>query len=150
MKKLPMKLIPPTGGTRFIRDYHRRRALRRGVEVDCQVVAERDFRLLGSQTMDLSPEGMLLRSDAEVTLGEEVYVALKPPGSGWWIDAVARVARIVAGRRTGDRGRGIGLEFVSMDPVDRAMLRGRLLGYPPPLPWRAPQADYLAMIQSIT
>jgi hypothetical protein len=39
-----------------------RRTMRRNVHVDCQVVRERDFKLLGERTLDLSTHGMLVVS----------------------------------------------------------------------------------------
>ena len=50
----------------------KRRALRRAVAFDCQVVRERDFVLLGDRGIDLSTDGMLLPSSAAAVLGQPV------------------------------------------------------------------------------
>ncbi len=126
-----------------------RRSVRRAVAVDCQVVAEDGFRLIGEQTLDLSEMGMLVRSDAEVFAGESVIVSLRAPRSRQWLDAEARVVRLVAGRRDRDRGRAVGLRFERMDAMDYAVLSGSLRGLPPPLPGRQLRTDYAAAIRAI-
>lgn len=126
-----------------------RRSVRRAVAVDCQVVAEDGFRLIGEQTLDLSEQGMLVRSDAEVFPGESVIISMRAPRSRQWLDAEARVVRLVAGRRDRDRGRAVGLRFERMDALDYAVLAGSLRGLPPPLPGRLLRADYAAAIRAI-
>lgn len=117
--------------------------------VDCQVVADVGFRLIGEQTLDLSEQGMLVRSDAEVFPGESVIVSVRAPKSRLWVDAEARVVRLVQGRRDRDRGRAVGLRFEHMDAIDKAVLAGSLRGLPPPLPGRQLRADYAAAIRAI-
>lgn len=128
-----------------------RKVVRRAVTTRCEAVADRGFRLLGRTLRDLSPEGAFLEIDAgtEVELGEEVYVSFQAPRTRAWIDARARVVRCVAGRRSGDRARGIGLRFEAIDSVDRALLEGTLCRLPPPVPARHPRADYASAILAI-
>ena len=126
-----------------------RRTIRRAVELPCQVVAEAGFRLLGEQTLDVSVEGILLRSDAPVRIGEAVFVALRAPRGDHWIDAEAVVARVVRGLRARDRGPAIGLRFTQVDPVDAAILAGGLRGLPPPLPRRHRRKDYAGSVVHI-
>jgi hypothetical protein len=124
-----------------------RRALRRGVRVDCQVVRERDFTLVGSRGLDLSPLGMLVMANAPVMTGEPLLVAFRLPRSTWWFDAEATVARVIHGRRPGDAGRCFGVEF---DQVDRALqyfLHTSLHGVAPPLPSREARIDYAATVE---
>ena len=123
-----------------------RRALRRGVRVDCQVVRERDFALVGDRGLDLSPFGMLIRADDSVLTGEPLFVAFRLPQSTWWFDAEATVARVVHGRRPGDTGRCLGIEFDSIDPAVQYFLHTALQGVPPPLPARERRVDYAASI----
>ena len=85
-----------------------RRTLRRSARVHCQVVRDRDFRLVGSHAVDVSPMGMLVASDEVVLTGEPVLVSFRLPRSLYWFDAQATVARVVHGRRPGDRGRCLG------------------------------------------
>ena len=87
---------------------------------------------------DLSLDGALIETqDLDVAIGDEVFLAFKAPRTRFWMDARARVVRLVRGRRREDRGkRGIGIEFVEMDGVYRAVLRGALQYIPPPAPTR--------------
>ncbi|HEY8088229.1 MAG TPA: PilZ domain-containing protein [Polyangiaceae bacterium] len=123
-----------------------RRILRRSVRVDCQVVREHDFKLLGSRGVDLSAEGMLVMAQERVLTGEPVVVSFRLPRSSFWFDAEATVARVVHGRRPGDLGRCFGLSFDTLEPDAQAFLRRALRGVPPPLPARAPRVDYAASI----
>ncbi len=121
-----------------------RRALRRAVGFDCQVVRERDFVLLGERGVDLSTDGMLLPTDAQAVLGEELLVALRVPGTQRWIDTFATVARVVRGGRRGDHGRAIGLVFDALSADDNRLLRWALRRHPPTFPARAMRIDYVA------
>ena len=117
---------------------------RRAVRVDCQVVRERDFKWLGDTGLDLSTDGMFLISNVQTLTGDEVIVSLRVPGTELWVDARATVARVVHGRREGDRCRGIGLRFDPLRVEDQMLLRWVLRRMPPPLPARAPRVDYAA------
>ena len=123
-----------------------RRALRRGVRVDCQVVRERDFTLIGDLGLDLSPLGMLVLGREPVLTGEALVVSFRLPASTWWFDAEATVARVVHGRRPGDSGRCFGLAFDAIDPSVQYFLHTALHGVPPPLPARAQRIDYAKTI----
>jgi hypothetical protein len=123
-----------------------RRALRRGVRVDCQVVRERDFALVGNRGLDLSPFGMLVRADESVLTGEPLIVAFRLPQSAWWFDTEATVARVIHGRRPGDTGHCLGIAFDSIDPAVQYFLHTALRGVPPPLPARERRIDYAATI----
>jgi hypothetical protein len=123
-----------------------RRVMRRAVRVDCQVVRERDFRLIGSRGVDLSPQGMLVMAQEPVLTGEPVFVAFRLPRSAWWFDAEATVARVVHGRRPGDLGRCFALAFESLERDAQAFLQRALRGVPPPVPRREPRVDYAASI----
>ena len=130
----------------LIRLHTERGTLRRAVRTVCQVVAEEGFRLLGEETLDLSPRGLLLRSDAEATIGEPVFVALRTPRGQSWIDATGRVARIVRGTRRRDRGRALGVRFDRLAPIDAALLAASLRGFPPPAPARRVRRDYAGTV----
>lgn len=116
-----------------------RRAFRRFVRLDCQVVREHDFAPLSDLAMDLSTDGMLVRTSSRVLTGEEVIFAFRPPRSNRWVDGVATVARVVHGRRPGDLGRAIGLEFSDIARRDVEHLWECLRGLPPPTPLRDPR-----------
>jgi hypothetical protein len=123
-----------------------RRIVRRSMRVECQVVRERDFRLLGSRAVDLSPMGMLVMAQEKVLTGEPVVVSFRIPLSSRWFDAEATVARVVHGRRPGDLGRCFGLSFDSLEEDATAFLRRALRGVPPHLPRREPRVDYAATV----
>ena len=120
-----------------------RRAQRRTVFVDCQVVREEGFQLVGQRALDLSPRGLFLRTDMKAQPGEELLVTLRIPGTGRWVDTSAKVARVVRGRRRFDQARGIGLEF-ALEGEDERRVREALLRFPPTLPARTARVDYAA------
>jgi PilZ domain len=138
-----------------------RRSMRRSVRVDCQVVREHDFRLIGQRAVDLSDDGMLVLSDAQATsalvsrrgrrldvlTGEEVIVSFRAPTTRLWFDCTATVARVIHGRRPGDWGACVGLSFDGMDEVTRAFLRAELRGLPPPMPGREVRVDYAETVR---
>ena len=113
---------------------NRRGSARRPVRIPCEAVRERDFSQLGRVAVDLSREGMQLRSNARVLTGDAVIVSFFEPTAGRWFDLEAQVARVVHGRRAEDAGRGIGLRFLSMREEDRAALERALRGRVPALP----------------
>ena len=126
-----------------------RSAIRRAIKVPCRVVREMDFQLLGTQTLDLSQDGMLIPSEMGVEVGDECVVSFKATELGIWFDTVATVARVLEGRRPTDRGRAVGLRFRTLDAVHRLILRGHLRKVPPPLPAREQRIDYAATIFKI-
>lgn len=99
----------------------RRRARRVSVELGCQAVTDDDFFLLGDQIVEASTTGLLLRAaDIPAMVGETVIVSFRPPRSEEWIDAEAKVVRLITGRRPG--APGFGLELSSLSPFDRERL----------------------------
>jgi c-di-GMP-binding flagellar brake protein YcgR len=124
-----------------------RRAIRRAVRVDCQVVRERDFKLLGDWALDISSDGMLVVTRDVVLTGEEVIVSFPIPRTRIIVDAQATVARVVHGRRPTDRDRrALGLAFDALEPEYQRLLRAHLRNVPPPLPSRAPRLDYAGAV----
>lgn len=116
-----------------------RREFRRYVRLDCQVVRERDFRLVGDLALDLSTKGMLVRAKTRVLTGEELVVSFKAPRSNRWFDTAATVARVVHGRRPGDYGLCLGIEFHGVGATDREFLFEQLRGRGSPEPLRPPR-----------
>ena len=111
-----------------------RRPQRHAIKLVCQVVRERDFKLVARHVLDLSEVGMLVKPITRVLTGESVIVSFMAPFSRIWIDAEATVARVVHNRRELDHGFGLGLCFDTIDEFSRALLRRNLDGVPPPLP----------------
>jgi hypothetical protein len=133
----------------WVHDSRDRTSVRRQVRAECQAVADEGFRMLGIRTLDLSEHGMLLHSSSPVQIGEQVYVSLRAPNTEEWVDAEAVVVRVVKGRRASDSACGVGLRFVRMDALDRAILAGSLHALPPPVPARGLRKDYAAAVRSI-
>jgi hypothetical protein len=132
----------------FVRK-NERREVRRNVQLTCQIVRERDFSLVSERALDLSPDGMLVATEIELDPGENVLVSFRATELGIWFDTEARVARVVRGRRPGDRGRAAALSFSTLNRVKRFILRGHLRRIPPPLPRRKQRIDWTATVRSL-
>jgi hypothetical protein len=114
----------------------RNRQVRHTLKIDCQVVRERDFRLVADRVENLSGTGMLVTPADPVLTGERVIVSFRSPHSDEWFDFEATVARVVHGRRPGEYSRGLGLRFDAADEGTLAQLQGALGSSPvaPPGP----------------
>jgi len=95
----------------------RRRGYRRRVHIPYgEVVRERDFRVVSSLTLDLSPFGAMVRAERPVLTGEEVIFSLRPARRELWVDVFATVTRVIHGRREADTmGPCLGLAFHDLD-----------------------------------
>ena len=127
----------PTLAERPQRVASRRRPSRHAVCMRCEVVRERDFKLVSRRILDLSETGLLVASDERLLTGESLLVSFRVPFSALWLDAEATVARVVHARRPGDEHRALGLAFESIDGALVDALRKNLRSLPPPLPKRA-------------
>jgi PilZ domain len=110
---------------------HHRRAFRHAVALSCQIVRERDFRLVADVALDLSTDGMLVATELPVLTGEELLVSFRAPRGARWVDAQAVVTRVVHGRRPGERGRRLGIAFEGLGDEVRHLLFRQLSGLPP-------------------
>lgn len=129
---------------------NQRSSMRHAIQLPCQVVREKDFRLLGATTLDLSPDGMRVGSEQDVAVGDKVLVSFRAPTPvELWFDTDATVTRIEHGRRPKDKGRALGLEFGNLSEVARLVLRGNLRRLAPPVPRRDKRIDYAATALSI-
>ena len=144
-----MLQLGPSSGLKFV---HRneRREIRRAIGFACTVVREEDFRIVAHEARDLSPDGMLVSTDRDLAVGENMIVSFRATQLGLWFDTEATVARIIKGRRPGDRGPAVGLQFSTLDRVKRLILRGHLRRVPPPLPRRLQRIDWTATIRSLS
>ena len=107
-----------------------RRPSRHSVKMQCQVVRERDFRLVADRVENLSTWGMLVTPSDPVVTGEKVFVSFQLPHSDVWIDACATVTRVIHGRRPNETSRKLGLEFEDLGPFDRFRIRRALAKSP--------------------
>ena len=108
---------------------------RRLLKHRCQVVRERDFRLIADRVVDLSATGALVMPADPVLTGERVILSFQLPSSLYWIDTEAVVTRVLHGRRPGEHTRGIALELDGLSGLSRFMIE-RALRYLPPAPPR--------------
>jgi hypothetical protein len=111
-----------------------RHAFRHALSLACQVVRLRDFRLVADTALDLSTRGMYAATHERVLTGEELLVSFRVPRSNRWMDVDATVVRVSHGRRPGDRGRALGLQFHGVDERSRRILFEALRFFPPPAP----------------
>jgi hypothetical protein len=116
-----------------------RRSFRRFVRIDCQVVREHDFRLVGDLALDLSTKGMLVRARTRVLTGEELLVAFRPPRCNRWIDSRATIASVVHGLLPGDAWLSFGIEFHGMEMEHEGLLFEQLRGMVAPDAARPPR-----------
>jgi len=108
----------------------RRRPNRHCVQGQCQVVRERDFRLVADSIEDLSEEGMRVGPADPVLTGEVLLVSFKIPRFDVWVDTEAVVCRVIHGRRPGEHRRSLGLEFTELEPWHRYLIRESLKAVP--------------------
>jgi hypothetical protein len=94
-------------------------------------VRERDFRLIADRILDLSPAGVLVGPADPVMTGERLILSFCLPGSSYWVDGEAVVARVAHGRRPGEHSRSLGLSLEGLSPFARMMLERTLLRLPP-------------------
>lgn len=120
------------------------RQVRYATKVSCQVVRERDFRLVADRVMDLSPGGALVGPADPVLTGERVIVSF-PGVDGAWVDAEATVARVVHGRRQGEYTRSLGLSFDTLDAESERALARFLTTRVPKAPGRRCRAARVAL-----
>jgi hypothetical protein len=143
---------PPCGGSaaaEFLVAASERRSVRRHVRIDCEVVRERGFKLLGRSILDLSTTGLRVAALDQVLTGEKVVLSFRAPGSDAWIDAEGRVTRMTRGRRASDAGPSIAVQFAELPDESLEMLRHQLAKYPPVLPCREQRIDWAASVRSI-
>ena len=111
---------------------------RHTVKIACQVVRERDFRLIADRVVDLSSTGALVGPADPALTGERILVSFRIPRSSLWIDAEATVTRVVHGRRPGEFSRSLAIEFDDLEALQRFMLQAALSCVPPAPPKSAP------------
>lgn len=127
-----------------------RRTVRRAVRSECTALGINEYREIGTEVLDLSPQGMLVACNQSVEIGDPIMLFFRAPGvDELWLDAEAEVTRIVHGMRRYDRGYCMGVRFTYLEGPDRKQLSNRLVGYPPPIPQRRPKVDYAESVRRI-
>ena len=118
------------------------RPIRHTAHMVCQIVRERDFKLVADRVLNLSTQGMLVAPADPVLTGEKLIVSFQLPNSGGWVDATAIVARVIHGRRPGEFRRALGLEFEGLDAGSQGILADLLKRLPPAPPASRPQVRH--------
>ena len=88
----------------------------------CEVVRERDGEGIAGVAVDFSTRGLQAVTRSRVLTGEPVRVTFRTPVTGRFLVLRGTVARVVHGRRPGDRGRRLGIEFEAPSASDRDRL----------------------------
>ena len=120
--------------------YVPRRPSRHSVRLACQIVRERDFKLVSDEILELSEEGALVVPRARLLTGESLLVSFMAPFTRTFIDAEAVVARVVHGRRLGDGGPSLCIALTHMDSAAQALIKSQLTF----LPVSAPRRRYVS------
>ncbi len=116
-----------------------RRALRRAVDIPCELISRYVDQPLLYWATDLSPFGIWVETTTPMQMGEIVVLSFEPP-AGWrnrGLTVFAEVTRVNANRRRHSAAdTGMGLEFCDLTCHEHRALQGWLRGRPPPLPRR--------------
>lgn len=130
----PVEVLPGT-----------RRAVRRAVHVDCEVVSRFWDDSIPHLATNLTPDGVWIESSLPLEVGEDVVLTFRPPRweQGREVTCFGTVRRVDLRRRTSDpRSAGMGIEFLDIAEHDREDLARSLRGLPPPLPPRGARARF--------
>jgi hypothetical protein len=124
--------------------------LRHSVDLPCSIVCEKDFKLASLRTIDLSPNGMRVElRDVDVAIGDRLFVCFRTKPEGRWFFSDAFAARLLRGRRAGEKGPSLGLRFGSLSETSRLCIESDLRGVPPLLPQRTQRIDYAKTVRRI-
>jgi hypothetical protein len=121
---------------RPISRYVPRRPSRHAIKLGCQIVRERDFKLVSDELIELSERGALVVPKVPIITGDSLIVTFMAPFTRTFVDAEATVARIVHGRRIGDTGPLAGISIDGMDEACRALIKSQLTFLPVAAPRR--------------
>jgi len=101
----------------------RTRSPRFSMRLNCQVVRERDFKLVATAVMNVSESGLLVDADVPVRYGEKIILTFYSPAVKDWIDAEGTVTRISHGPRWMARKQAFGVAFDSIDKDSKRNIR---------------------------
>jgi hypothetical protein len=116
-----------------------RRAIRRAVELECELVSPHHDEPIRYALRDLTPFGLWITTREPLRTGEQVVACFTPDGgwSGGELMVFAEVARVTTSRRhDADPSVGMGLELMDLSDEEAGMLRAWLAGRSMPRPRR--------------
>lgn len=93
------------------------------MRMPCQVVRERDFKLVATSVMNVSESGLLVDADVPVQFGEKIIVTFYSAAVKGWIDAEGTVTRVSHGPRWMARKQAFGVAFANIDSDSRRNIR---------------------------
>jgi hypothetical protein len=93
------------------------------MRMPCQVVRERDFKLVATSVMNVSESGLLVDADVPVKFGEKIVVTFYSAAVKDWIDASGTVTRVSYGPKWMARKQAFGLTFDTIDEGSRRNIR---------------------------
>lgn len=99
------------------------RSPRFSMRMPCQVVRERDFKLVATSVMNVSESGLFVDADEPVRFGDKIIVTFYSPAVKTWIDAEGTVTRITHGPKWMARKQAFGVEFDRIDEGSRKNIR---------------------------
>jgi len=93
------------------------------MRLSCQVVRERDFKLVATSVMNVSESGLLVDADVPVRFGEKIILTFYSPATKNWIDAEGTVTRVSHGPKWMARKQAFGVVFDAIDTASRTDIR---------------------------
>lgn len=93
------------------------------MRLPCQVVRERDFKLVATSIMNVSETGLFVDADVPVRFGERILVTFYSPAVKNWIDAEGTVARVSYGPKWMARKQAFGVVFDNIDAASKKDIR---------------------------
>ena len=100
-----------------------RRAVRRLVDLECEVYSELWGEAITHQATDVSEEGLWIQTDLLLEIGTEVALTFYPPDSEEPLYVAGRVQRVELQRKLGDGSAvGMGIEFEALRTDERRRL----------------------------
>ncbi len=112
-----------------------RRAARRAVELDCELICDHWDHPVTAICTDLSPYGVWLETTTPLKPGERVVISFTPPNRNKELTLFARVTRIERDNEDLEQdSTGVGHEFQGLSLCEQHILSGAQRGLPPHLP----------------
>ncbi|HSN82509.1 MAG TPA: PilZ domain-containing protein [Polyangiales bacterium] len=107
-----------------------RRAVRRLVDLECEVYSELWGEAIAHRVTDVSEEGLWIQTELLLEVGTEVALTFHPPDWDEPLCVAGRVQRVELRARPGDRNAvGMGIEFEALRADERRRLTSSMRGF---------------------